>query len=166
MGVVVVISERRPHGFRGWNRVVPGHQRGSGELATSTWSWGRLVVISALIMAELPDGSGVGPQWHISVAIKNKRPKGTDLRRALRAFGMVRAEEDNHHPGNARHFFMPVDPAKRVDCECKAEDVTMVDADGYRWTNPVDGECRGCEIQPVTGRPCPVHGSAAKEARQ
>lgn len=26
----------------------------------------------------------------------------------------------NHEPGNAKHFWCPVDPSRRVDCECKS----------------------------------------------
>ncbi len=71
---------------------------------------------------------------------------------------MVGAEEDNHHPGNARHFWRPLDPSHRVDCECKEDEVLVTDADGYRWTNPQDGEpCRGCDFESLTGKPCPLH---------
>jgi len=136
----------------------PGVQIGSA------WTFGPLRVISTLTLAELPDGSKeIGPQWHISITDAGKRPKPKQVRRALRAFDMVGAEEDNHHPGNARHFWMPVDSARRVDCECKADEVTIVEPDGYRYTNPHDpAECRGCEFQRLTGKPCPLHAEAAE----
>lgn len=83
------------------------------------------------------------------------------MRRALRAFGMVAAEQDNHHPGNACHFWMPLDPSKRVDCECKNDEVVVTDKDGYQWTNPHDAaECRGCDFARLpTGKPCPIHSN-------
>jgi hypothetical protein len=121
-------------------------------------------VISSLVDADLPDGSGVGPQWHVSVSARGKRPDDRQVRRALKAFGLVGAEEDNHHPGIARHFWRPVDPAHRVDCKCKATEEIITEADGYRWTNPKTSTtetCRGCDIAPVTGKPCPIHGAKA-----
>lgn len=154
--------ERRPRGSE-WHEVfIPGDASDVADIAASAWVSGPLRVISALSMAELPDGSGeVGPQWHISITRKGKRPKPTDVRRALRAFGMVGTEEDNHHPGNARHFWLPVDPARRVECECKATEVNVTDADGYRWTNePAPELCRGCELEGLIGKPCPLHTEA------
>lgn len=155
--------ERRPG--RDWTELSfpPQAAHECGHVVGSAWLFGHVAVISALVNAELPDGSGeLGPQWHISITRKRRRPKDTDVRRALRAFGMVGAEEDNHHPGYARHFWLPVDPARRVDCECKAEETTIVEADGYRYTNPHDpAECRGCDFQRLTGKPCPLHAEPA-----
>jgi hypothetical protein len=156
-----VAEEKRPG--RDWDELpFPGHVMDRGIVQTgSAWSFGPIRVISTLTMAELPDGSKeIGPQWHISITDKGRRPSPKQVRRALRAFDMVDAEEDNHHPGYARHFWLPVDLARRVDCECKAEEVTIVEADGYRFTNPHDpAECRGCDFQRLTGKPCPLHAS-------
>jgi hypothetical protein len=150
-------AERRP--CREWTEVA-SPVRDPNNLACSAWVSGHVAVISSLTMAEMPDGRGdVGPQWHISITRKRRRPHDTDVRRALRAFRMVGAEEDNHHPGNARHFWLPVDPSRRVDCECKTDEATIVEADGYRYTNPHDpAECRGCELQALIGKACPLHG--------
>jgi hypothetical protein len=79
------------------------------------------------------------------------------MRRALAAFRMLDAEEDNHIPGRARHVWRPLDPAERVDCECKTTEVTVVEPDGHRWSNRRDGPCRGCEGASITGIPCPLH---------
>jgi len=151
-------AERRPS-LPGWVELplplVPTALRAS--LAVSAWKNGTTVVISSLENAELPDRSGVGPQWQISVSRMGKRPKPHDVRRALRAFGMVGAEEDNHHPGVARHFWVPVDAAHRVDCQCKEDEHMVTEPDGYQWTNPKDGPCRGCELAELTGSPCPLH---------
>jgi hypothetical protein len=51
---------------------------------------------------------------------------------------MRRAEEDNHQDGRARMLFLVVDPARRVDCECKATERVVVREDGYRYTVPVE----------------------------
>lgn len=131
-------------------------------IRASAWQLGPVVVLSALELVKAPDGQGDEiPQWHISIADVGKRPSPKHVRRALRAFGMVGAEEDNHHPGNARHFWMPVDPARRVACECKEDEAVVVEPDGYRWTNPHEGEgpCRGCEFAAIAGRPCSIHGA-------
>lgn len=138
-----------------------------GTVSASRWQRGSVIAISALEVVELPGGDGAaGPTWHLSVSRMGRRPKARDIEHALRDFGLVGAEEDNHHPGNARHFFQPVDPAFRGICECKTNEDVVVDPDGYTWTNPkanaVEG-CRGCEFERLRGKPCPVHH--AKEPR-
>lgn len=153
-------EKRPPRDWRLLRWSAPDGQR----LAESYWIRGSILVISSLVMADLPDGSGIGPQWHVSISHRGKRPQPREVERALRAFGMVGAEEDNHHPGVARHFWRPCDPAHRVDCECKVDEQTVVDADGYRWTNPHDAaDCRGCEFEKVVGKPCPVHAQRIAE---
>lgn len=156
------LSERRPT-LPGWEEVA-GAWKSVGTLAASAWSRtsSGVFVISSLQMAELPSGKGTGPQWHVSVSRLGKRPRDIDVRAALRAFGLVGAEEDNHHPGIARQFWLPVDPRHRVDCECKAEEEVVVEADGYRWTNPRPGEgpCRGCELARAKGTTCSLHPEA------
>lgn len=86
------------------------------------------------------------------------------MRRALRAFGLVGAEEDNHSPGSARHFFQPVDPAYRGVCECKATEVQMADPDGYRWSQAIDpASCSTCKLYALLGqRPCPLHAHGVR----
>jgi hypothetical protein len=139
-----------------WTEIPwPGLRRSP---TASAWTLGQIMVLSELVEAEYPDGSGNGPQWLVSVSASGKRAKPKQLRRALRAFGMVGAEQDNHHPGNVRNYWRPVDESKRVDCQCKIDEVTVVDeTDGYTWTNPVDGPCRGCELEQLLGLPCPLH---------
>lgn len=123
-------------------------------------------VLSELAFAELPKSGRTGPQWLISIVSKvtpePARPSAAQTKLALCAFGMLGAEEDNHHPGNARYFWLPLDPSERVECECKTDEDVIVEPDGYTWTNPKHGECRGCEneeIQAAVGlvRPCPIH---------
>jgi hypothetical protein len=145
----------------GWVEIPTGdllERLGLRTIAVSAWQRGPACAISALELAEYPDGNGFGPQWHVSVSRMGKRPKWNDVRATLRAFGIVTdAEEDNHHPGNARHFWVPLDPARRVECQCKADEDLVVDPDGYVWTNPKDGACRGCEFSALIGKPCPLH---------
>lgn len=160
------MRERRPRKeARGWVEVGPVGSGDPSTIARSHWRRGPVSVISALELAELPDRSGAGPQWHVSVSRFGKRPKPIEVERALRAFGMLGTEEDNHHPGGARHFWLPVDPEHRVDCECKTDEDVVVDpTDGYRWTNPRPeaGACRGCELAGILRRPCPIHAPSAR----
>jgi hypothetical protein len=153
------MTERRPSSSR-WRQMRAPI---AYDCPTSLWQHPSGVrVISSLVQAELPGTDGVaGPTWHISIARPAARPGEKDVRLGLLAFGMVGAEEDNHHPGNARHYFMPVDPAYRGICECKASEVNVTEPSGYQWTNSHDPrDCRGCAIAPVTGRPCPLHAGA------
>lgn len=131
------------------------------------WTRGGIYVLSSLVDADLPDGSGEkGLQWHVSISFLGRRPKAKHVAIAREAFQMVEAEEDNHHPGVARHLFLVVDPSKRVDCECKVTEEVIVEPDGYAWTNPKaeTGEaCRGCKLAALkgaSGKPCPIHGAA------
>lgn len=152
------LSERRPSG-PGWMQLPTPRTLASGTHAASMWRRGAVSVISALSLAEAPDGSGRNIlQWHVSVSRFGSRPTDRDVRHAREAFRLQGFEEDNHHPGGARHFWQPVEPAERVDCECKTTEDTIVERDGYRWTNPNNGEpCRGCEYEQLLGTPCPIH---------
>lgn len=152
------IRERQPRDH-GWTYLLETALP-MDVIAASRWRSGPIIVVSALENAEYPDGNGAGPQWHISISAMGKRPKDKQVRRALRAFGMVGSELDNHHPGVAQHYWLPVDPARRVECQCKTEEEVIVEPDGYAWTNPrpETGEaCRGCEFELMRGTPCPLH---------
>lgn len=167
-----VLTARKPVGL-GWFDIGEigwggGSATAYGHIETDTQ------VLSALEDATLPRSGKVGPQWHISIVDRTSReparPSDVQLQLARCAFGMLEAEEDNHHPGNARHFWMPVDPSERVDCECKTDEVTIEEPDGYRWTNPADGPCRGCENEEAMravgiARPCLLHTINAQERR-
>lgn len=162
------LTEKRPISNRWRECVVPSRIYVPGTVRISMWTHrDGTQVISELCNAELPDGSGeVGLQWHISVARPKARASAGEVQRALLAFGMSGTEEDNHEPGNARHFWLPVDPARRVECECKVTDTVVRDADGHVWSNPTAGmtdvsQCNGCATAPITGRPCTLHGVIA-----
>lgn len=164
--------EKRPKRGRGWEeRPVPSPiwQMQPPPIVASCWQRGPVTVISTLVDAELPGGGGaIGRTWNASITRMKKRPKPGDVHRFRLDFDMMQAEEDNHHPGNAKHFFLVVDPAFRGLCECKTDEVTHVEPDGYTWTNPRENElegCRGCEASSIHGRPCPVHGRVVQTER-
>ncbi len=149
------MAERRRARGRGWTFI-------SAEDIGDVWQRGRLRVISNLDDIDYPDASGErGPTWHVSVSRNGRRASDAELVKVRKAFRMEDAEEDNHHPGNARHLFLVVDPERRVDCECKVTEETITEPDGYKWTNPTEDEgyCRGCEFEILTrGRhQCTIH---------
>jgi hypothetical protein len=161
-------QERRPKPRTGWEELpVPAPVWAHGATAASRWQRGSVIVISSIAPMELPGGDGaVGPTWLVSITRWGKRPKPGDVELALAAFGMRGAEEDNHHPGRCRAFFLPVDPARRGICECKTTEDQMVEPDGYTWSNPKDDAveaCRGCELAAmIPGRRCPIHQEARR----
>lgn len=171
--------ERRPITF-GWNKVpftaalrqaLPGP-----AWLSSLWIKGRCTVVSSLGTMEYPSGGGGGPTWLISISTHNPwqkmqvRPALHDVRMALDSFEMRQAEEDNHEPGVSRKFFLVVDPARRVDCECKTSETLIREADGYTWTNPKSGPCRGCgwaQMRRALGykATCPIHREAIPDGQ-
>lgn len=127
----------------------------------SAWrSHDQLYVLSTLEISYLPGTDKVpGPQWHISVSRAPNRSTPADVARVVAGFAMPAFDEDNHHPGIARHLWCPVDPAYRTACECKITETLIVDGD-YAWTNDETEQCRGCHLQGLTGAPCPLHAPA------
>jgi hypothetical protein len=181
------LEERRPGKISGWRPQRQLDKRfsisqarldlatKSGELlGHSVWRRRDVLAISTLVMAAAPDGSkDIIPQWHISFAnteVEGKRCSDIECKQALACFGIAGAEEDNHEPGVARHFWMPVDPKRRVDCECKETEKTITEPDGHRWSTPTDDtKCHGCDYEALilreTGvrKPCPIHGKRADD---
>lgn len=167
-GECTTVAERRPDG-PGWLELPYPPEAALPQKAVlhaSAWVNGAgVLVLSDLAVMQLPKSMGkLGPTWHVSISRKGKRPRPTDVRAVRRAFSMREAEEDNHHPGVARHLMMPVDPAFRTTCECKGDEEVVRERDGYTWTNPRPGAgpCRGCEASGLTGRVCPVHGPSGR----
>lgn len=119
-----------------------------------------LYVTSDLADMPLPGGNGkLGPTWLLSASFfGRRRPADDDMQRVIDCFALDGWEEDNHFPGATRSLFIPVDPKYRSTCECKLTETIVVEGDGYEWTNPTDGPCRGCEHARMTGRDCPLHG--------
>ena len=141
----------------GWKRIGEIQNRYGRALL---FERGRFRALSTLDEMELPQSGGkVGPTWHVSVSRRGRRrPTPAELRPILRDFDMLDAEEDNHMPGRARHFFLPVDPRYRGVCDCKETEETLVEADGFRWQNATDGSrCGGCAFEEISGKPCEIH---------
>lgn len=160
-------TEKRPPKHSGWfesrNKAIAVAEFVKAS-SFSVWLRRGVTVISASIRAHAPDGSKeVIPQWHLSFRADGRRCNDEEVRLGLASFGIAGAEEDNHHPGGgARHFFMPVDPKRRVDCECKTDERTIVESDGYRSTTSIDGPCSGCELVAAKAEigvrsTCPLH---------
>ena len=165
--------EKRPRGrdSRKWQHL-PWTSPNPLSLASSAWMRHRgtfaVAVLSEMVIAQYPDDDSMaGPQWLVSISRRvvlspadARMATDRQCARVLGQFAMVGAEEDNHEPGFARKFWRPVDPAHRVDCQCKADEITVVEPNGYTWTTLRDGPCRGCssELREITGRPCPLHG--------
>lgn len=119
---------------------------------TNRWLNARagLLVVSSVDHAEF---RGVKrPQYHVSISVVQdaapgafgfRRPNDLEVAMVLRDFGMVGAEEDNHEPGRARHFWRlcQASPDEAMGCECKETEEVVVEADGHRWSRErgVDG---------------------------
>lgn len=132
MSTVMHIAEKRPSGAC-FSWFEPPISRGT---PCSGWLRGNFRILSSIQDNELSSGA-VGPTWCVSISRRGRRrPTVNECRRLLRHFGMGSAEEDNHENGIARKFWMPVDPAERVDCECKIDEEQVVEADGYTWSRP------------------------------
>lgn len=164
-------SEKLPSKLAGWrrsNRLDPGQMELHSAISISAWQRRGVFLISSLELAEAPDGrKDVIPQWHVSMSKPGLgRCSDVECQQALACFGLTGAEEDNHHPGVARHFWMPVDPKRRVDCECKSDETVHTDVDGYKWSQPVDA-CAGCDYEKMMApqglvAPCPIHKPGEK----
>lgn len=143
-----------------WERLPsrPGIDMPGVEL----WRYSGFLVTSQLEATNSPRPPGQPtPTWMLAVSRNHRRPTDNDIARALRAFSMQEAIEDNHEPGVKRMFFLPVDPAQRAECECKTDEALVTEPDGYQWSNNLDPlKCRGCEYQRAYGKRCPIHSGA------
>jgi hypothetical protein len=85
---------------------------------------------------EAPDSSGdILPTWLVSVSRQGvSMPTDQDMKRVRRDFDIRQGDEDNHESGNARKLFLVVDPARRVECECKTDEALVTRPDGYRYS--------------------------------
>lgn len=128
---------KRPRPGSGWRSVPvpPTVPKGS-----EAWARRQLLAISTLSLMEAPDGAGDHLlTWLVSVSRDGAAmPSDRDLGRVRRDFNMRAAEEDNHQDGCARMLFLVVDPARRVDCECKADERVIVRPDGFRYSIPAE----------------------------
>lgn len=143
-------------------------RRTSPLVALETWtSHDGVLVTSQLADMYQPgtDDTEIGPTWLVSVSHRGGRPTDEQLLHVAACFDMPTFDEDNHHPGVTRALFCPVDEQYRTACECKLTEQVVVEPDGYTWTTPTDGPCRGCELDQLrrglglTPSPCPLHGA-------
>lgn len=124
-----------------------------------------LLVTSQLADMYLPgtNDTETGPTWLVSISHRGHRATDAHLLHVVDCFAMPAYDEDNHHPGNTRALFCPVDERYRSACECKLTEAVIVDpTDGYTWTTPTEGPCRGCDLTAYlrtigVDRPCPLH---------
>lgn len=123
---------RIPHRGNWRPMVVPPELEREG---VKGYKLGQLRVLSQLAMVTAPDGSGEQLLTYIVSVSQTGRtcPTPKSMTKARKAFGMLEAEEDNHESGIARKLFMCVDPARRVDCECKSDETTIEREDGYKY---------------------------------
>ena len=161
-------KERRPTKTSGWREArqwsPPAEMRRS-TISISAWLRREVFFISALELAEAPDQQGDAiPQWHVSISQRliggsgSIRATDHQVAQTLACLGLQRAEEDNHHPGIARHFWLPVDATRRVECECKTTETVITEEDGYTYSEK-HGTCAGCELEVTTGQPCARHSA-------
>ena len=102
-------------------------------------STGGIRVLSAVEWAEFhgrPEET-----WHLSIAGAGMRATDLQVALALRDFDMRGAEEDNHQPGVARNFWRltRLAPGDLQVCDCKSDETTVVEHDGFTWQRPREG---------------------------
>lgn len=103
-------------------------------------------VTGVTVSSSVDTVAGDGPTWHVGITQTDGegrvvRAGRTAMRLARWAFRMKDAEEDNHGPVRVlRSLWLPVDPARRKPCACKAETPEEVseagapgDRDAYVW---------------------------------
>lgn len=134
----------RPRG-RGWRRGP--NVRPDGRALVTSWEHDELGVrvLSNTFTHRSEVTHRVVLTHHISavacVGQRLERASDAQLAFVLEAFvprgadgELVWWEEDNHHPGNARHVFVPTGgPGERAACPCKDEELVTED-DGYTYS--------------------------------
>lgn len=76
------------------------------------------------------------PQLHVSISDDGARASDETIRGVLADFGFEGAEEDNHQPGIARHFWLDEGARVQPECECKKVEETVTEPDGFKWQRP------------------------------
>jgi hypothetical protein len=115
------------------------------------WRRGRLTVLSTLAWARFRGEDKW--QWMISISSGGNYAGDAEVSRALRDFGMVAADEDNHEPGAVRKFWLPCDwaPGDASTCECKETETTITEGNGLAWqteaAEPAAVEAKRLEIE-------------------
>ena len=129
------IKPKRPKGS-GWTQMVPPPIR-SGYPVTAWRHKDRIIVLSAVEVADDLDTNRIGPEYHISVSLQGgRRIDSAGAKWVKRQFGMSKATEDNHVPhGICRNFWMPVDEKLvGIECPCVDEEPASAEDKGdYIW---------------------------------
>jgi hypothetical protein len=102
-------------------------------VAANRWINGGLIAVSGYETAEFGKAKMLVPQFHVSVSEFGRRPTDDAVRSVLADFGMEGAEEDNHVPGVARHFWLVEGVAKSPECDCKETQERITEPDGFVW---------------------------------
>jgi len=141
----VIVKPRRPSPRNGWMRRA--------WVGGEAWQSQGLLVLSQI--ADVETNGVVHATWIVSVTSRGVTRRATDdeMKRVRAAFGMQDAEEDNHYPGRSRAMFLVVDPRYRVACECKVDETTVVEPDGYRWQDDGTREATRGAIDGLWGDP-------------
>lgn len=98
------------------------------------WTNGTIVACAARHAAvESHTSKLLVPSFCVSISDNGHRPSNDVIRSVLADFGLEGAEEDNHLPGVARHFWLDEGRDVQPECECKKTEETIVEPDGYCW---------------------------------
>lgn len=126
----MIDQAKRPKGDA-WRFYRQFHAHG---FPVDIWLCGDLSVCSSREPLEDKRTGLVLPTFQVSVSKNRARPDDEAVRSALADFDMEGADEDNHSPGIARHFWLIDDGrTKQPECECKETEETIVEPDGFKW---------------------------------
>jgi len=98
------------------------------------WRNGTILALSSRHAAvESHKSKLVVPSFQLSISDRGRRPSDEVIRGVLADFDLEGAEEDNHSPGVARHFWLDEGRSVQPECECKKTEEIVVEPDGYQW---------------------------------
>lgn len=123
---------------RGW--ILVGNVALRDGLRAVGWLHSGLGVscLSVVEMVETnPPGSGlIAPHYHVSATHRaGQVPRictDEEMERVREAFGLARAEEDNHGEGIARHLWILCGREREPECPCKKDEQRVVEGDRVR----------------------------------
>lgn len=87
------------------------------------WQSGQYRALSSLV--NIDDGHQPPHyEWVVSFSKSSRETlTDTEVKKCLKEFDALDFEEDNHEPGIARKFFLPVEHKYRKPCPCKDEEI-------------------------------------------
>lgn len=77
----------------------------------------------------IDEGHDKGPNWHVSVSKAGARCTHEEAVQVLSDFGAVGFDEDNHLPGQARHFWLNIEKHLQRTCPCKENEKPTIEGD-------------------------------------